>query len=64
MYKRQDDKGAERYSTEIQCNEFTFLTPKNENTSQSKTQNTTQQPTTTPPINTDTNVDDHDDLPF
>lgn len=62
--KWTDDKGAERYSTEIQCNEFTFLTPKNENTSQIKAQNTTQQPTTTPPINTDTNVDDHDDLPF
>lgn len=26
--KWQDDKGIERYSTEIQCTEFTFLTPK------------------------------------
>ena len=28
--KWQDDKGNDRYSTEIQCTEFTFLTPKNE----------------------------------
>ena len=27
-----DDKGNDRYSTEIQCVDFTFLTPKNENT--------------------------------
>ncbi|MGB3775526.1 MAG: single-stranded DNA-binding protein [Leeuwenhoekiella sp.] len=26
--KWQDDKGMDRYSTEVQCNEFTFLTPK------------------------------------
>ena len=26
--KWQDDKGMDRYSTEIQCLEFTFLTPK------------------------------------
>lgn len=26
--KWQDDKGVERYSTEIQCTDFTFLTPK------------------------------------
>lgn len=29
--KWQDDKGNDRYSTEIQCIDFTFLTPKNEN---------------------------------
>ncbi|WP_424492501.1 single-stranded DNA-binding protein [Salinimicrobium sp. GXAS 041] len=28
--KWQDDKGNERYSTEIHCTDFTFLTPKNE----------------------------------
>lgn len=28
--KWQDDTGNERYSTEIHCTEFTFLTPKNE----------------------------------
>tara|TARA_B110000977_G_scaffold58067_1_gene78968 strand:+ start:1600 stop:2040 length:441 start_codon:yes stop_codon:yes gene_type:complete len=29
--KWQDDKGDDRYSTEIQCVDFTFLTPKSEN---------------------------------
>ena len=29
--KWQDDKGNDRYSTEIQCIDFTFLTTKNEN---------------------------------
>ncbi len=28
--KWQDDKGNDRYSTEIQCTDFTFLTPKAE----------------------------------
>lgn len=28
--KWQDDQGRDRYSTEIQCTDFTFLTPKNE----------------------------------
>ena len=28
--KWQDEKGLDRYSTEIQCTEFTFLTPKAE----------------------------------
>lgn len=28
--KWTDDSGNERYSTEIQCTDFTFLTPKNE----------------------------------
>ena len=30
--KWQDDKGNDRYSTEIQCVDFTFLTAKSENT--------------------------------
>jgi len=29
--KWQDDQGKDRYSTEIQCTDFTFLTPKVEN---------------------------------
>ncbi|RCT53804.1 single-stranded DNA-binding protein [Winogradskyella sp. KYW1333] len=32
--KWTDDKGMERYSTEIQCTDFTFLTNKNEQQSQ------------------------------
>lgn len=57
--KWQDDKGMDKYSTEIHCTEFTFLTPKspvvkddNENT---------KNPVTTPPSQKD---EEEDDLPF
>lgn len=40
--KWTDDKGLERYSTEIQCVDFTFLTPKGEG----------QQTTNTPSVQT------------
>ncbi|WP_456438968.1 single-stranded DNA-binding protein [Psychroserpens sp.] len=61
--KWQDDKGNDRYSTEIQCTDFTFLSNKNE----PQTGNAGQQPepnqatpnTTSQPISEDT-----DDLPF
>lgn len=33
--KWQDDKGMDRYSTEIQCSDFTFLTPKDQSGSPS-----------------------------
>ncbi|WP_299337527.1 single-stranded DNA-binding protein [uncultured Psychroserpens sp.] len=64
--KWQDDKGADRYSTEIQCTDFTFLSTKNENqggntaavspqpTSQHTANNSVSEPTT----------EDNDDLPF
>jgi single-strand DNA-binding protein len=35
--KWQDDQGNDRYSTEIHCTEFTFLTPKNEQGQQPQT---------------------------
>ncbi|MBV1922960.1 MAG: single-stranded DNA-binding protein [Flavobacteriaceae bacterium] len=64
--KWQDDKGNDRYSTEIQCTDFTFLTPKNEtggmqqnlsgNQSQSSPQPNVETPASAP-------VND-DDLPF
>lgn len=61
--KWQDDKGNDRYSTEIHCTDFTFLTAKDENTTgntsaqqMSQAQNTQQQ------VNGPTN--DNDDLPF
>ncbi|WP_298893123.1 single-stranded DNA-binding protein [uncultured Psychroserpens sp.] len=64
--KWQDDKGADRYSTEIQCTDFTFLSTKNENqggvTPASNPQQATQQPSNTSvsePI-----AEDNDDLPF
>ncbi|MCK0108029.1 single-stranded DNA-binding protein [Flavobacteriaceae bacterium S0825] len=61
--KWQDDKGNDRYSTEIYCNDFTFLTTKNEsgNTqgapqpeAKQQTQNQVSEPI----------GDDNDDLPF
>ncbi|QNK76652.1 single-stranded DNA-binding protein [Winogradskyella undariae] len=61
--KWTDDKGMERYSTEIQCDDFTFLTPKGEqqqpkNPSTSNTKPQPQGPTTK-------NVESEaDDLPF
>ncbi|REG89639.1 single-stranded DNA-binding protein [Winogradskyella sediminis] len=62
--KWTDDKGMERYSTEIQCDDFTFLTPKNES-QQPKQSNT---PTTNPQSQSSTpapnNVEPDDDLPF
>ena len=65
--KWQDDQGRERYSTEIQCTEFTFLTPRNENMPQG-TPN--QAPTEAPSSETEPQVQDpignneEDDLPF
>ena len=51
--KWQDDKGVERYSTEILCNEFTFLSTKSDASSASKNEMTASEP----PM-------DNSDLPF
>jgi single-strand DNA-binding protein len=62
--KWQDDKGMDRYSTEIQCTDFTFLTTKNEsqgdisNQSQSNSQNQSQ------PMVSESFEEENDDLPF
>ncbi|KJD35295.1 single-stranded DNA-binding protein [Tamlana sedimentorum] len=60
--KWQDEKGNDRYSTEIQCTDFTFLTAKNE--SENASSMATQQANTaqTKPIE-QVEADD-DDLPF
>ena len=58
--KWTDDKGMERYSTEIQCNDFTFLTNKNEQ----QANNPTQAPETSKPAADNSLTDDNDDLPF
>lgn len=62
--KWQDDKGLDRYSTEIQCTEFTFLTPKAEGATPQqpaaapqKTQNPDSIPAQAPQTQ-------EDDLPF
>jgi single-strand DNA-binding protein len=67
--KWQDDKGQDRYSTEIHCTDFTFLTPKAETGSampqgnagaqQSSSQTPAQQQHVQQP-----NMDEDDDLPF
>lgn len=64
--KWTDDKGADRYSTEIQCTDFTFLTTKNE--SQAQGGEHTGHPST-PSSASGVNepksiVEDNDDLPF
>ena len=64
--KWQDDKGADRYSTEIQCTDFTFLSTKNDNQAgnapTSNPQQAAQKPASKPVIETPT--EDADDLPF
>ncbi|RKE98565.1 single-stranded DNA-binding protein [Ichthyenterobacterium magnum] len=60
--KWQDDKGLDRYSTEIHCNDFTFLSTKSEsqnNASQQAAPQQTNQNNTTQSI-----TEDNDDLPF
>ena len=64
--KWQDDSGNDRYSTEIQCTEFTFLTTKNENvnTASNQQSNSSSQPKQDP-ITPKPEVDlPEDDLPF
>ena len=41
--KWQDDKGNDRYTVEIQCTDFTFLTPKGGNTLENPDSKTTSQ---------------------
>ena len=61
--KWQDDNGNDRYSTEIICIDFTFLTAKNEQTQ--KTGNSIPVNNTTAPTQTATNNNEGaDDLPF
>ncbi|MFD1062368.1 single-stranded DNA-binding protein [Winogradskyella litorisediminis] len=63
--KWTDDKGMERYSTEIQCNEFTFLTPKaDQQNSAPQPQNTSQNTASAQQTSANAPVDDNDDLPF
>ncbi|HSM62756.1 MAG TPA: single-stranded DNA-binding protein, partial [Gillisia sp.] len=66
--KWTDDKGIERYSVEIQCTDFTFLTPKNESA-----ENTGQNTATAKPVSNTKNDtfanqtpdnEEEDDLPF
>ena len=60
--KWQDDKGNDRYSTEINCTEFTFLSNKNDNPVVSEN-NTSQEKVVAKQEVTDSS-NESDDLPF
>ncbi len=68
--KWQDDKGLDRYSTEIHCTDFTFLSPKSDgnssaqgNTAQSNQSAQNTQPVAQPQTNNQVS-EEEDDLPF
>ena len=60
--KWQDDKGLDRYSTEIHCNDFTFLSTKSESQNNASQKATSQQPVQN--NTTQSITEDNDDLPF
>ncbi|MDG1219611.1 MAG: single-stranded DNA-binding protein [Flavobacteriaceae bacterium] len=57
--KWQDDKGIDRYSTEVNCQEFTFLNTKNE-TNPSNSNSSLQ----IEPKSNEDSTSENDDLPF
>ena len=59
--KWQDDKGQDRYSTEIHCTDFTFLSNKNENETTSSSPQQASKPTKT---KVSEPIGEEDDLPF
>jgi single-strand DNA-binding protein len=66
--KWTDDKGMERYSTEIQCTDFTFLSEKNQGDSGNSSNTVSEsnvvyqaEPINNPP---NMNTDGEEDLPF
>lgn len=66
--KWQDDQGNDRYSTEIQCTDFTFLTNKNEQSAGPQqgmpaTTNSVNSPSQMP-TQAASQAQDDDDLPF
>ena len=65
--KWQDDQGNDRYSTEIQCTDFTFLTPKAETGAPGAMATPSPQPAAAPaakPAAPAPIEEDDDDLPF
>lgn len=62
--KWQDDKGNDRYSTEIHCTDFTFLTNKNENDEYTQNQPQAAPQKSSPNIVAEPIGNDDDDLPF
>jgi single-strand DNA-binding protein len=62
--KWTDDKGMERYSTEIQCTDFTFLTNKNEQQSTEQQNDPINSPQPQQSAPSSVVPDGDDDLPF
>ena len=66
--KWQDDQGNDRYSTEVQCTDFTFLTPKGESGAMPQSsvadQAATASSSPSPQPAIEEPIGDDDDLPF
>ena len=65
--KWQDEQGNDRYSTEIHCKDFNFLSPKGESGSSSSRnsgQNTQSSQPSPAPQNNNASTGEEDDLPF
>ncbi|APY10690.1 single-stranded DNA-binding protein [Seonamhaeicola sp. S2-3] len=62
--KWQDDNGNERYSTEIQCTDFTFLTTKKESENNAASTTADQTPVAKDKPASEPTEDENDDLPF
>lgn len=62
--KWQDDKGNDRYSTEIQCNDFTFLSTKKESDSNPSNNQVEQKPVANQESSKESTIGENDDLPF
>ncbi|MCG2418066.1 single-stranded DNA-binding protein [Aequorivita sp. F47161] len=64
--KWQDDKGMDRYSTEVHCSDFTFLSPKGDsnNNASNNTSQSAQKPQPTTAQNNNQVSEEGDDLPF
>jgi single-strand DNA-binding protein len=63
--KWQDEGGNDRYSTEIHCTDFTFLTTKNESDNQQVSNQTAQKPVENTKNQPSQEVEEKDDdLPF
>jgi single-strand DNA-binding protein len=62
--KWQDESGNDRYSTEIQCTDFTFLTTKKESEGNAPSTATAQKPATKQAEPSEQIGEEDDDLPF
>ena len=63
--KWQDEKGNDRYSTEIQCTDFTFLSTKKESENNAAKASDSSKPATASPQTASKPIEDtDDDLPF